>query len=71
MLERACSAGPCVPALPQPAADGSSPPAMILSPPRLNRYSMRWPVVAVLFGFILVFRASSIAALKILNFQRR
>jgi hypothetical protein len=35
------------------------------------KYSMRGPVVVVLFGFVLVFRLTSIASLKILNFQKR
>lgn len=32
---------------------------------------MRWPVVIVLWAFLLVFRATSIVALAKLNFQRR
>jgi hypothetical protein len=32
---------------------------------------MRGPVVVILFGFVLVFRLTSIASLKILNFQKR
>lgn len=32
---------------------------------------MLWPVVGIQFAFLFTFRATSIAALKLLNFQRR
>ncbi|PSC69376.1 ATP-binding cassette transporter isoform B [Micractinium conductrix] len=35
------------------------------------KYSMLWPVVGIQFAFLFTFRATSIAALKLLNFQRR
>ena len=35
------------------------------------KYSMRGWVVLILVGFILTFRLAAIAALKLLNFQKR
>lgn len=32
---------------------------------------MRWPVVIILWAFVIVFRISSILGLKLLNFQNR
>lgn len=34
-------------------------------------YSMRWPIVAILFGYVVVFAVASVLALKRLNYQRR
>jgi ABC-type multidrug transport system permease subunit len=35
------------------------------------KYSFRWPATVILIAFLLVFRMASIAAIKVLNFQRR